>query len=96
MYVLGIGQIGGQDSSAVLLKDGEIKIAIEEERLTRIKHAGGFPNKSIEKILELEGIKLKDIDHIAIVDRPFYRFIRRITDWYIPKMFNYPKNSLYL
>ena len=51
MYVLGIGQIGGQDSSAVLLKDGEIKIAIEEERLTRIKHVGGFPNKSIEKIL---------------------------------------------
>ena len=51
MYVLGIGQLGGQDSSAVLLKDCKIKIAIEEERLTRIKHIGGFPKKSIEKIL---------------------------------------------
>lgn len=95
MYVLGIGQIGGQDSSAVLLKDGKIIIAIEEERITRVKHIGGFPKKSIEKILELEGIKLNDIDHIAIVDRPFYRFFRRITDWYIPKMLIYPKNSFY-
>ena len=95
MYRLGIGQIGGQDSSAILLKDGKIKFAIEEERITRIKHIGGFPKKSIDKILELEGIELKDIDHIAIVDRPFYRFIRRITDWYIPKLFNYPKNSFY-
>ena len=48
MYVLGIGQIGGQDSSAVLLKDGKIIIAIEEERITRVKHIGGFPKKSIE------------------------------------------------
>ena len=36
-----------------------------------------------------------NIDHIAIVDRPFYRFFRRITDWYIPKMLIYPKNSFY-
>lgn len=95
MYILGIGQIGGQDSSAVLIKDGIIKIAIEEERLTRIKHLGGFPKESVKKILDIEGINLSQVDHIAIVDRPLLRFIRRLTDWYLPKLFKFPKNSLF-
>lgn len=95
MYVLGIGQIGGQDSSAVLIKDGMIKIAIEEERLSRIKHEGGLPEKSIKKVLEYEGISYKDIDHIAIVDRPYFRILKRIIDWYIPKILTHPKNVFY-
>ena len=48
MYVLGIGQIGGLDSSAVLVKDGELRSAVEEERLTRVKHTGGFPKQAIQ------------------------------------------------
>ena len=94
MYILGIGQIGGNDSCVVLIKDGEIKIAIEEERLSRIKHVGGFPDKSIKKVLEYEGITYEDIDHIAIVDRPYYRIIRRILDWYLPKFFTYPNKYM--
>ena len=95
MYILGIGQIGGQDSSAVLIKNGKIILAIEEERLTRIKHKGGFPKEAISKILEIEGITFSEINHIAIVDRPVFRFIRRITDWYLPKMIKHPMNSIY-
>ena len=39
------------DSSACLLVDGEIKIAVQEERFTRIKHDPSFPTKSLEYIL---------------------------------------------
>ena len=35
------------DSAACLIKDNKIIVAIEEERLSRIKHHFGFPYKSI-------------------------------------------------
>ena len=40
-YVLGINAYD-HDVSACLLRDGEIAYAIEKERITRQKHAGGF------------------------------------------------------
>ncbi len=62
MKILGIHD--GHTSSAALLIDGKIKYAIQEERLTNIKNAGGFPEKSIIKILELEKINLQDLDYV--------------------------------
>lgn len=44
-YVLGINAYD-HDVSACLLRDGEIAYAIEKERITRQKHAGGFFRKS--------------------------------------------------
>ena len=35
------------DSSAVLLREGALMGAIEEERLNRTKHWAGFPERSI-------------------------------------------------
>lgn len=95
MYILGVGQIGGMDSSAVLLKDGELVFAVEEERLSRVKHAGGFPEKAIACCLEAEGITLADIDHIAVVDKPWLRFVKRTTQWYATTLFSHPANALY-
>ena len=51
MVILGINAYH-PDSSACLLIDGEIKIAIEEERLNRIKHWSGFPKLSIMECLK--------------------------------------------
>jgi len=42
MYIIGISCYY-HDSSAVLLKDGKIVAAAEEERFTRIKHDFSFP-----------------------------------------------------
>jgi hypothetical protein len=39
-YHLGINM--GHDRSAVVVRDGQILIAIEQERLDRIKHSVGF------------------------------------------------------
>ncbi|GAB1539906.1 carbamoyltransferase [Scytonema sp. NUACC21] len=53
------------DSSAVLIEDGQVVFAIEEERLNRIKHTNKFPTQSLQLCLKSHGVKLQDIDLIA-------------------------------
>jgi carbamoyltransferase len=69
MYVLGINAYHG-DVSAVLLQDGQLLTALEEERFRRIKHWAGFPTLSIQRCLEISGISGKDISHIAVSRDP--------------------------
>lgn len=80
MNILGISAFM-HDASACLLQDGKLIAAIEEERLTRIKHAPNtFPNKAIQFCLEKANIKLTDIDHIAyffnqsLIIKKFWKF----------------------
>src|SRR5438105_183477 len=53
------------DSAAVLIKDGEILAAIEEERLNRIKHCNCFPAQAIRHCLEKSGLRLQEVDRIV-------------------------------
>ncbi|MEP6506584.1 MAG: carbamoyltransferase C-terminal domain-containing protein [Gemmatimonadales bacterium] len=69
MYILGINAYHA-DGSAVLLKDGELVVAVEEERFRRIKHWAGFPTESIAKVLEIGGITGAQIDHVGISRDP--------------------------
>jgi len=69
MYVLGINAYHG-DVSAVLLQDGQLLTALEEERFRRIKHWAGFPTLSIQRCLEISGISGEDISHVAISRDP--------------------------
>ena len=54
------------DTSAVLLSDGEIKCAVEEERFSRIKHHAGFPKHSINYCLKSSGLTINDIETIEL------------------------------
>lgn len=65
MYILGINAYHA-DSSAALLRNGEVIFATEEERFERIKHWAGLPLKSIAFCLEAEGISIKDVAAICI------------------------------
>ena len=69
MYILGISggtRQGYQDSSAVLLKDGQVVAAVEEERLLRMKHAAGIlPEKAIRYVLGSQNIRLQDVDYLT-------------------------------
>ena len=47
MFILGLNAFHG-DASACIFKDGNLVVAAEEERFSRIKHSAGFPLKSIE------------------------------------------------
>jgi carbamoyltransferase len=45
----------GHNSAAALVTDGRLEMAIQEERLTRIKNQGGFPAKAMQQIIARPG-----------------------------------------
>lgn len=50
------------DSSAVLVINGKVVSAIEEERITRIKHTNHFPINAIKNCLQSHNLEISDID----------------------------------
>ena len=73
-----IGLTTMTESAAAYLKDGELKIAIEEERFSRVKTSRRDPFMSIDYILKKENISLDEIDILAIYWNPFNFFYRLI------------------
>ncbi|MBA2706729.1 MAG: carbamoyltransferase, partial [Gemmatimonadaceae bacterium] len=76
MYILGINAYHA-DGSAVLLRDGELLVAVEEERFRRIKHWAGFPIESIARCLEIGGITGSEVGHVAISRDPKANLMRK-------------------
>lgn len=62
-YILGTGL--SHNGSTCILKDGEIIVAIEKERLTRIKHDGGNDYLTVKYCLETAGIAASDLSLIV-------------------------------
>lgn len=60
------------DAAAVLIRDGEIICAVEDERLSRIKHSNFFPARAIQRSLEIGGIEWNAVDRVAMnfAERP--------------------------
>lgn len=77
------------DSAAVVLVDGEIVAAAQEERFTRKKHDAAFPAKAIEYCLHEAGLTLSDIDYITFYDKPLVKFERLLETYlgYAPRGF---------
>jgi carbamoyltransferase len=53
------------DGAAVLVDDGAVVAAVEEERLNRIKHSNKFPVGAIARCLARRGVTLDGVDRIA-------------------------------
>ncbi|SEJ75341.1 carbamoyltransferase family protein [Paraburkholderia diazotrophica] len=72
MYTLGINAVY-HDSAAVLVRDGVVLAAAEDERFTHVKHAKRpvpfstwqLPFDAIDYCLGAADITLKDVDHVA-------------------------------
>jgi carbamoyltransferase len=77
MLVLGLNAYHG-DSSACLLRDGELVAAAEEERFRRIKHWAGFPAESIKYCLAQAGAALEDVSHVAINQNSRANLLRKL------------------
>lgn len=77
IYVLGTGL--SHNGSAVLLKDGKVCVAIEKERISRIKHDGGNDMVAVQYCLDAEGISLDDIavvvqcENFTLPERDFFK-----------------------
>ena len=81
MFILGISAYY-HDSAAVLLRDGEIIAAAQEERFTRKKHDSNFPKNAVEYCLKEAGIELGSVDYVAFYDKPFLKF-ERLLETYV-------------
>ncbi|MGO9644546.1 MAG: carbamoyltransferase N-terminal domain-containing protein [Candidatus Bathyarchaeia archaeon] len=67
MLILGLTHPISWNSAAVLLEDGKLIAAAEEERFVRIKHAPRMlPHHAIVYALQQAGIKENDIDIVAV------------------------------
>ncbi len=76
MNILGINY-AFHDSSACIVRDGQLVCALEEERFTRRKHTTDFPRISARRCLELAGLKVSDITHVAVSIKPSLHWSRK-------------------
>jgi carbamoyltransferase len=91
MYTLGINAVF-HDSSACILRDGQLVAAAEEERFTHIKHGKRpvpfstyvLPYHAINYCLEVAGIQLNDVDHFAYSFDPYLLLGNDADKAYIP------------
>jgi carbamoyltransferase len=72
MNILGINAYHANASAAVVC-EGRLVAAVEEERFNRIKYAAGFPAQAIRYCLKEAGLKLEEIDHVAVPRNPYAR-----------------------
>ncbi len=68
MDILGISF--GVDTSACLLRDGQLVGAVLEERFSRTKHDSAWPARSISWCLEQGNTSLDRVDHVAFFWNP--------------------------
>jgi len=86
MNIIGISSYY-HDSAAALIVDGDILAAAQEERFTRKKHDPGFPEKSIQYVLDEANLYLSDIDYVVFYDKPLVKFERLLETYlaYAPR-----------
>lgn len=75
MKVLGISAFF-HDAAAALAIDGRVVMALEEERLSRVKHDPALPVLSISKILDRQGLTIDELDAVVFYEKPLRKFDR--------------------
>jgi len=65
MITLGLNYNRKHDSSACIVRDGELLFAVAEERISRIKHDAGFPRLAIQACLDFTRIRADELDEVC-------------------------------
>src|SRR3989339_228084 len=81
VYILGLSFFY-HDSAAVLLKDGEIVFAAQEERYTREKHDEDIPLHAVRAALAFASITIDDVSAVGFYEKPLLKFFDRILSTY--------------
>lgn len=58
------------DSAAALIVEGRIAAAVEQERISRIKHDSALPEAAVESCLDITGLTVDDIDEVVFYEKP--------------------------
>src|SRR6056300_1043163 len=62
------------DSGASLFKNGEHVVSIQNERLTRIKYDGQFPDASIKYCLQVGELEEEQVDKLCVAIPSSFHF----------------------
>ncbi|MDD5528937.1 MAG: carbamoyltransferase [bacterium] len=81
MNILGISAFY-HDSAAVIIRDGQLLAAAQEERFTRKKHDSSFPSNAIKFCLHYSGLSLDELNAIVFYDKPLLKFERLLETYY--------------
>jgi carbamoyltransferase len=65
MITLGFNYSQMHDSSACIVRDGELLFAVAEERISRIKHDAGFPRLAIHACLDFAKLRADQLDFVC-------------------------------
>ena len=65
VVILGLNY-GGHDTSACLMKNGNLITACEEERYIKQKHTRNFPKNAINDCLKKANLSINDVDEITL------------------------------
>jgi carbamoyltransferase len=65
MISLGFNYSQMHDSSACIVRDGELLFAVAEERISRIKHDAGFPRQAIRACLDFAKVRADQLDFLC-------------------------------
>src|SRR5260370_32507840 len=65
MLTLGINYSQMHDSSACIARDGELLVAVAEERISRLKHDAGFPKNAIRACLDFANVPAEQLDEVC-------------------------------
>jgi carbamoyltransferase len=65
MVTVGINYSQMHDSSACIVRDGELLFAVAEERISRLKHDAGFPKNAIRACLDFAEVRADQLDEVC-------------------------------
>ena len=65
MLTLGINYSQMHDSSACIVRDGELLFAVAEERISRAKHDARFPGNAIRACLDFAKVSAEQLDEVC-------------------------------
>jgi len=76
VITLGLNYSQMHDSSACIVRDGELLFAVAEERISRTKHDARFPQLAIQACLDFAKIHSGDIDEVCLGWQPVGQLYR--------------------
>ena len=76
MITLGLNYSQMHDSSACIVRDGELLFAVAEERISRLKHDARFPALAIQACLDFAAVRPDQIDEVCLGWQPIGQLYR--------------------
>jgi len=76
LITIGLNYSQMHDSSACIVRDGQLLFAVAEERISRVKHDARFPSLAIHACLDFAKVRPGEIDEVCLGWQPIGQLYR--------------------